>query len=120
MLPIPVHEAEKMVELADRRRIADVDKPYRQQLRYSNRDELQDQRQPQFALNALPRDMGRPVHEPRQPEREDRYQPHNAGTWRGDEYLIAEEGQLEEYRQRRRCVSFADEESYFDVRGMRR
>ncbi|RYO59768.1 hypothetical protein AA0113_g7535 [Alternaria arborescens] len=134
MLPIPVHEAEKMVELADRRRIADVDKPYRQQLRYSNReelhgqrqprfndrDELQDQRQSQFALNALPRDMGRPVHEPRQPEREDRYQPHNAGTWRGDECLIAEEGQLAEYRRRRRYVSFADEESYFDVRGMRR
>ena len=39
MLPIPVHEAEQMVELADRRKIADVDEPYRQQSRYSNREE---------------------------------------------------------------------------------
>lgn len=64
--------------------------------------------------------MGRPVYEPRQPEREDRYQPHNVGKWRGDEYLIAEEGQLAEDRRRRRRVSFADEESYLEVRGMRR
>ncbi|CAI9628792.1 hypothetical protein GT037_001839 [Alternaria burnsii] len=134
MLPIPVHEAEKMVELADRRKVADVDEPYRQQSHYSNweeshgqrqsrfndRDNMQDQRQSQFAPNALPRDMERPVHEPRQPEREDRYQPHNAGTWRGDEYLIAEGRQLAEDRRRRRRVSFADEESYLDARGMRR
>jgi hypothetical protein len=124
MLPIPVYEAEKMVELADRRKIADFDEPYRQQLRYSNleesqgqrqpryndRDELQDQRQSQFEPSSLPRGMGRSLQEPRQSEREDRYRLHNAGTWRGDEYLVSEERQVAEDRRRRRRVSFADEE----------
>lgn len=123
MLPIPVHEAERMIELADRRKIADVDEPYRQQSRYSNREEshgqkqprfndrneLQDRRQSQFEPSCLPRDMGRSPQEPRRSEREDRYWLHNAGSWRGDEYFVPEERQLAEDRRQRRRVSFADE-----------
>ncbi|CAN9122589.1 unnamed protein product [Alternaria alternata] len=123
MLPIPVHEAERMIELADRRKIADVDEPYRQQSRYSNREEshgqkqprfndrneLQDRRQSRFEPSCLPRDMGRSPQEPRRSEREDRYRLHNAGSWRGDEYFVPEERQLAEDRRQRRRVSFADE-----------
>jgi hypothetical protein len=37
ILPIPAQEAERMVELADRRKIADLDEPHRQQTRFENR-----------------------------------------------------------------------------------
>jgi hypothetical protein len=132
ILPIPAHEAEKMVELADRRKIADLGESHQQKSRYEeweeshgqrqsrfdNREELQDQRGPRFKPSSLPPDMGRPFQELRQPEREDRYQLHNARTWRGDEYLLPEERQLVEDTRRRRRVCFADERPYSKVRGM--
>ncbi|CAG5159286.1 uncharacterized protein ALTATR162_LOCUS5508 [Alternaria atra] len=130
ILPIPAYEAEKMVELADRRKIADLDEPHQQQLRYGDweeshgprqlrfdsREELQDQRQPRFEPSSLPLDMERPLQELRQPEREDRYRLHSAGTWRGDEYLLPAERQPVEDTRRRRRVSIADERPYSEER----
>jgi hypothetical protein len=46
ILPIPAHEAERMVELADRRKIADLDEPHVQQPRYKDGEELRDRMQP--------------------------------------------------------------------------
>jgi hypothetical protein len=136
-----------MVELADRRKIADLDEPHRQQPRLGSRDisrdqrqplyedrrelhgqrqsrfdnmeELQDRRQPQFEPRSLLHHMSRPLQEVRQPELEDRYRLNNTGAWRGDEYLLAEERQSPEHVGRRRRVSFADDRQYFDVRYLR-
>jgi hypothetical protein len=146
ILPIPAHEAKRMVELADRRKIADLDESHRPPPRFDDREELQDRmqshfaetegsqyhrhsrfgdmeelqdrKQPRFEPRSLPHDMGRPLQEPRQPEREDRYRLHNAETWRGNEYLLPEERPLPEDAWRRRRVSFADERPYFEVGGM--
>ncbi|KAG9193573.1 hypothetical protein G6011_03608 [Alternaria panax] len=144
ILPIPANEAKRMVELADGRRIADLDETHRQpprfdsreelhdrrqsryteqegshdqrHARFGNMEELQDRRQPRFEPTSLPHDMGRPLQEFRQPEREDRYRLHNNGARRGNEYLIPEERQTPEDMRRRRHVSFVDERPSFEDR----
>jgi hypothetical protein len=147
ILPIPAHEAERMVELADRRKIADLDEPHVQQPRYKDGEELRDRMQPRpgyrgeslhrrqsrsedreelldprlsrFEPQPLPDETRRPLQEVRQPEREDRYGLHNTGVWRGDEYLPPDGRQPTADTRRRRRVSFADDRQYFEVRALR-
>ena len=119
-----------MVELADRRKIADLEDSRRQQPQYEDREgprdhmqsrpedreELLDRRHPRFEPHSLPYDTRRPLQEVRQPEREDRYGLHNTGPWRGDEYLPPDERQQPVDTRRRRRVSFADDRQYYEVR----
>ncbi|KAL1799384.1 hypothetical protein ACET3X_003421 [Alternaria dauci] len=142
MLPIPANEAKRMVELANRRKIADLDEPHRQPLHFESRDEsqgrrqfrpedgedlygarqsrfddrheLHERRQSRFEPSPLPEDTRQPLREYGQAQSEDRYRMNNAGAWRGDEYLMSEERQPPEHARRRRRVSFADERQYFE------
>ncbi|KAH6882006.1 hypothetical protein BKA58DRAFT_11699 [Alternaria rosae] len=128
ILPIPAREAERMIELADRRRIVDLDEHDRQRLQYEDREgsrdcmqsrsedreELLDRRPSRFEPHSLPYDTRRPLQKVRQPEREDRYRLNNAGVWRGDEYLSPNERQQPVDTRRRRRVSFADNRQYFE------
>ena len=121
-----------MVELADRRKIADLDESHRQRPRYEEREELRDHRQSRsedreelldrrpsrFEPQSLPHDTRRPLHEVRQLDRDDRSRLHNTGVWRGDEYLPPNERQQPVDTRRRRRVSFADDRQYYEVRGL--
>jgi hypothetical protein len=112
IVPIPAREAERMIELANQMRIADLENP---QPRLEDRQPLRDERHPRLEERLLPHEERRPLqqcrqpppdhrpqfpdirqsfHENRPPQCEVRYllqgEPQ---AWRGDEYSLPEHRQ---------------------------
>jgi hypothetical protein len=109
IVPIPAHEAEIMIELADQRPIADLENP---QPRFEERESLRDERHSRQGEEQLPHQKRRPLQEYMQPQPDHR--PHfpdirqhfkdnrspqrearhllqgEPQPWRGDEYSLPE------------------------------